>query len=77
MEGSLRKLVTRNSWSDRIDVEDETVDSVIWVLGKGEWTTRSGVFVETPCCRERMGGSGNHGIIVENSGCVQVQNDGK
>ena len=36
MEGSLRKLVTRNSWSDRIDVEDETVDSVIRVFGEEE-----------------------------------------
>ena len=46
MEGSLRKLVTRNSWSDRIDVEDETVDSVIRQETRREISQRRSYFIE-------------------------------
>ena len=74
LEGSLRKLVTRNSWSDRIDVEDETVDSVIRVFERGDYTNLD-LPIERRHCRERMEDSETHVLIVGNDACLSVQND--
>ena len=74
MEGSLRKLVTRNSWSDRIDVEDETVDSIIRCL-IGE--NRCGVYFgkERRALDKMNGGLGELPLHLEEHCFYHVQND--